>query len=81
MDSPERDARLATLREAVYEKPLEPDEFARRLALALAEEDELARAAELIAWFKRRYPTAKDRLDYIRARHVEWMRSASKRQG
>ena len=27
-------------------------------------------------WFKRRYPTAKERLDYARRTYAEWMRSA-----
>lgn len=56
----------------VWETPLEPEEFERRLALALAESDEIERARELIAWFKRRYPTAGQRLAYARRKYAEW---------
>jgi len=42
-----------------------PEEFERRAKTPLtdAEAEEIA---ELVAWFTRRYPTAKDRLDYVR---------------
>lgn len=53
---------------------LSPEEFERRVRRALAEEDELASLAELVAWFTRRYPTAKARLAYVRRKHAEWTR-------
>ena len=47
---------------------LEPEEFDRRLAQALAELDgeEGERIDELLAWFGRRYPTPLERLRYAR---------------
>jgi hypothetical protein len=60
----------------VWETPLDPDEFARRLALALAETEEIERARELCAWFRRRYPSARERLAYARRKHEEWTRPA-----
>jgi len=70
--------RAAALVDAIYEEPLAPEEFRRRLALALAEKEELEAARELVAWFKRRYPTVKERFDYVRRRRAEWLRSAPK---
>ena len=66
--------RLAVSEEGhrVWETALEPEEFERRLALALAEDEEIERARELIAWFKRRYPTAGQRLAYARRKYAEW---------
>lgn len=54
-----------------YDAPLPPDEFERRLALALAELDgpEGEEMQATIAWFKRRYPTPTDRVRYCRRRH------------
>lgn len=67
---------VEALRRAFYETPLPPEEFDRRLAAALSEEEELEAALALCRWFKRRYPTAKERLDYARRKYAEWMRSA-----
>ena len=53
---------------------LSPEEFERRLARVLAEKDEIANIRALIAWFRRRYPTAKARLAYVRRKHAEWTR-------
>ena len=53
---------------------LSPVEFARRVRRALAEEEEIANIGQLIAWFRRRYPTAKARLAYVRKKHAEWTR-------
>ncbi len=51
---------------ALAEEPLSPEEFKRRLALAVAELDgpEGENIDTLIAWFTRRYPTPSDRLRY-----------------
>ena len=72
-------ADVEALRKELYEEPLSPEEFDRRLSQALAEEDEIQAALELCRWFKRRYPTAKERLDYARQKYAEWMRSARPR--
>ncbi len=53
----------------VYEQPLEPLEFDRRVAEILADEEEKSSLADLIAWFTHRYPTVEARLAYVR-RHV-----------
>ncbi len=58
----------------LWERPLEPAEFERRVALALAETGELAELAELATWFKRRYPTASERLAYARRKHAQLTR-------
>ncbi|MEO7092039.1 MAG: hypothetical protein ABI175_02235 [Polyangiales bacterium] len=56
---------------------LSPEEFARRVERALREEDEIASIRALIVWFRRRYPTAKERLAYVRKKHAEWTRRPS----
>ena len=52
----------------LWERPLAPEEFESRLALARAELDgpEWENIIGLIQWFQRRYPTALDRLRYDR---------------
>ena len=52
--------------DAVWEKPLPPDEFERLLARALAELDgpEGDEMAAFMAWFRRRYPTPLERLRF-----------------
>lgn len=60
---------------ALWEEPLERAEFERRVALALAEDEEIQRLGELIDWFSRRYPTAKERLAYARRKYEEWTRT------
>jgi hypothetical protein len=50
----------------IYEKPLEPAEFERRVREILADEEEKQNIAELIAWFTKRYPTPEARLRYVR---------------
>lgn len=57
---------------AICERELTPEEFDRRCAAALAEEDTLADARELVRWFRRRYPTALERLRYARRQHAAW---------
>lgn len=56
-----------------YDDVLPPDEFERRLAEALesARGPEGAEMAELIAWFKRRYPRPIDRLRYATRKYAE----------
>ena len=49
-----------------YDRELTPEEFDRRLARALADDEDMQSTAELIEWFRRRYPTAGARLAYVR---------------
>ena len=72
-------ADVEALRKELCEEPLSPEEFDRRLSQARAEKDEIQAALELCRWFKRRYPTAKERLDCARQKYAEWMRSARPR--
>jgi hypothetical protein len=53
----------------IYEKPLEPAEFERRIAEILADGEERKNIVELIRWFTARYPTPEARLRYAR-RHT-----------
>jgi hypothetical protein len=53
----------------IYEKPLLPAEFERRVREILADDEEQNNIAELIAWFTKRYPTPEARLRYVR-RHT-----------
>ena len=50
----------------VYEKPLTPEEFERRVTEILQDEEEKKNIAKLIAWFSQRYPTVESRLRYVR---------------
>ena len=58
--------------QAIYETPLPPEEFERRLAAALADEEQMQANLELCRWFMRRYPTAAERLEYARRKYAEW---------
>lgn len=64
----------------MYETPLTLEEFERRMAVPPTEE-ELAEFAELVRWFTRRYPTAKDRFAYVRRKYAEWTRNPPARTG
>lgn len=57
---------VAEIAYAVYEEPLDPAEFDRRVAEILADEDEKQSIVELIGWFTKRYPTVEARLAYVR---------------
>lgn len=58
---------------AIYEAPLSPEDFEARLREAMASLDgpDGAQLAELIDWFQRSYPTARERLAYCRRRMRE----------
>jgi len=73
------EAHVSSEARAAWLAPLPPEEFDRRLALAIAELDgeELENITSLLAWFSRRYPTVKERLAYARRRHEAWARAAS----
>ena len=64
--------------EAAWLRPLAPEEFERRLAEALSELDrgERENIDSLLVWFRRRYPTPKERLAYSRKRYEAWLRAA-----
>ena len=66
--------KLAPEIEAIWEARLSPEEFTRRVDAALAESEEIAEQVNLIRWFSRRYPTAKERLAYARRKYAEWTR-------
>jgi hypothetical protein len=57
----------------LVEEPLPADEFARRLAVPLTDE-EVEDTIALHRWFVRRYPTALERLAYVRRKYREWTR-------
>ncbi len=63
----------------VYDERLPPAEFERLLALALAELDgpEGEEIRSQLAWFQRKYPTALDRLAYVRRKMAELARVSS----
>jgi len=58
----------------MYETPLTPEEFERRMATRPTEE-EVAEFMDLIRWFTGRYPTVKDRFTYINRKYAEWTRN------
>ena len=60
----------------LVEEELAPEEFERRLAQPMPE-DEAEELRELIRWFMRRYPTPKERLAYARRKFREWTRPAT----
>ena len=63
---------------AVWENELEPEEFYRQVAACLADAEDMRERRALITWFKRRYPTAKDRLAYARRMHAQCTRSGAR---
>jgi hypothetical protein len=58
---------------AIAERTLTPEEWAERAAVPIGPE-ELQRSRELIRWFRRRYPTAGERLAYVRRAYARWTR-------
>ncbi len=68
---PRRDLHPAVAR--LIDEPLSLSEFVARVS-ALPTEDEIADVAELYAWFTRRYPTAGERLAYVRRAFAAWNR-------
>lgn len=64
-----------SLAASIYERRVTPEEAARWLARPLTPE-EVADAADLVAWFTRRYPSAKDRLAYVRRAARRWSAQA-----
>lgn len=64
------------LAERLLERSLDVAEFDERLRLALADEERMNDLAELIAWFRRRYPTVEERLAYARRKYAQIAREA-----
>ena len=57
----------------LVERPVGLDEFIRRTSAPVSDE-EVEQTAELVRWFKRRYPTVKQRLAYARRKFLECTR-------
>jgi hypothetical protein len=60
--------RVHPLAEEILERSLDPAEFDALVRTALADTERMEELVELIAWFRRRYPTAAERLAYVRRR-------------
>lgn len=60
----------ARLRE-IAERPLPLDEWQRLAAMPISD-DERERTLELIRWFRRRYPSPRERLAYVRRAYKRW---------
>jgi hypothetical protein len=60
---------VAARARALDERELSPEEFDGLVRRALADEDEMRERAALVEWFRRRYPTARDRLAYARRKY------------
>jgi hypothetical protein len=63
-------ARLAELANRV----LTDEEWRAQAAIPLTP-DEIEHTVALVRWFRRRYPTAADRLAYVRRAYARWQRS------
>lgn len=59
------------LAQQLLDRPLDVAEFDERLRTALADEERMNDLAELIAWFRRRYPTVAERLAYARRKYAQ----------
>jgi hypothetical protein len=56
------------------ETPMTLEAYERRRAVPPTDE-EVEETKELVRWFCRRYPTAKERFAYIRRKYAEWTRN------
>ncbi|WP_394824111.1 hypothetical protein [Pendulispora albinea] len=61
--------------EKLWLEPLEPAEFDRRLAEFRRSRESDDSWFELIRWFRQRYPTAKERLAYVRRKYAQVART------
>jgi len=57
------------------EEPLALDEYRRRASIPISDA-ERAEIVALIRWFRSRYPTAQDRLAYVRRAYARWTRAS-----
>jgi len=65
--------RLAPEIAHLVDLPLDRESFLKRADRPMTE-DELTETAALVRWFRRRYPTVKQRLDYVRRTFERWNR-------
>jgi hypothetical protein len=56
---------------ALAERPLSLEEWNARLAVPISDEEH-EDTMELVRWFRRRYPTADERLAYVRRAYKRW---------
>ncbi|MBI2390397.1 MAG: hypothetical protein HYV09_12480 [Deltaproteobacteria bacterium] len=56
-----------------YERALSDEEWQRIQALPRDPESD-EEVLDLARWFRRRYPTAKERFAYVRRKYAEWTR-------
>jgi len=56
---------------ALVERRLSPEEFEARVRAPMSDEERTA-IRENIAWFRRRYPTPRERLAYVRQAYARW---------
>ena len=61
---------------AIADRELPLDEWRARIDAPISK-DERDETRELIRWFKRRYPSAAERLAYARRAHTRWVRAQS----
>ena len=66
--------RLAHAIAALADAPVSLDAYERRFAVPPSDE-EVEETMQLVRWFRRRYPTAKERFAYVRRKHAEWTRN------
>lgn len=59
------------------EEPLSPEEYRARANVPIGEA-EREEVLALIRWFRKRYPTAADRLAYVRRAYARWTTAASR---
>lgn len=55
-------------------RPLTADEWRTQTAIPLTP-DEIEHTLALVQWFRRRYPTAAERLAYVRRAYARWQRT------
>lgn len=55
------------------ERSLSIEAYRKRRAQGIRDED-VAATMELVRWFCRRYPTAKERFAYVNRKYAEWTR-------
>ena len=54
-----------------WDKPMTPEAYAARRAIPISDE-EVEETMELVRWFRRRYPTARERFAYVTRKYAEW---------
>jgi hypothetical protein len=54
-------------------RPMSLEDYARRTAAPIEDAD-VADTMDLVQWFCRRYPTARERFAYVNRKYAEWTR-------